>query len=127
MAWLEWLDIGSRFVLGAQLAFAGLNGFFHWIPIPPSSPVIDQFSKAMIDSKFIMPLVKICEITFGLLLVAGLFVPLSLIVLGPIVLLITGLHLWHNEKPWGVCLPITLPYLIALALNFDSLRFLFVP
>jgi hypothetical protein len=63
-----YLEAGLRIILGFQLMFWGLNGFFNWVKIPPSGPVIENFVSACIQTKFIMPTVKIFEIVFGFFL-----------------------------------------------------------
>lgn len=112
-----YFEVALRVLLGFQLVFWGLNGFFHWIKIPPSGPVIDGFVEACYRTKFIMPTVKLLEIIFGFFLLIGFLVPASLLGLAPIVFVITGLHLLHNPKPWGVLLPFCGPYAILLIIH----------
>ncbi|MNJ91298.1 hypothetical protein D3C87_89490 [compost metagenome] len=124
---MEWFEIALRWVFGLQMVFWGINGFFHWVIIPPSGDVIQSFSEACIKTRFIMPTVKVLEIGAGALLLAGVAVPLCLILFAPLVFVITGLHIFHNPKPWSVILPISFPYVILLLLytkNFSEfLRF----
>lgn len=92
------IELALRWILGGQLTFWGLNGFFHWRPVPPSPPAIDRFVTACFDTQFIMPTVKIFEIVFGLFLVLNFATPLALTMLAPVVFVITALHLLHNTK-----------------------------
>lgn len=119
---IDHIELLLRWILGGQLTFWGLNGFFHWRQIPPSPAAIDSFVAACIESRFIMPTVKVFEIVFGLFLILNFSVPLALIMLAPIVFVVTGLHLLHNKKSWQVLLPISLPFLILLGLHWE--RFL---
>ncbi len=109
-----YLEAALRGILGLQLLFWGLNGFFGWVKIPPSGPVIDNFVDACHQTKFIMPTVKILEILLGVFLILGFMVTVSLLTLAPIVFVIAGLHLLHNPKPWGVLIPFCLPYVALL-------------
>ncbi|MBK9323082.1 MAG: hypothetical protein IPM97_09120 [Bdellovibrionaceae bacterium] len=111
---MEWLEIGCRWALGLQLLFWGLNDFFKWKAIPKSADFIDHFTNICVQSKFIMPSVKTIEIVFGFALLTGYGTLLALVFLGPIVFLITGLHLFHNKERWSVIIPITGPYLLLL-------------
>ena len=113
---LEWTEIIFRWILGLQLVFWGLNGFFHWKEIPPSTDFINEFSDVCFRSRFILPTVKIFEIVFGALLLTGAYTLLALVALAPIIFVISGLHLLHNKKSWEVLLPITLPFLIIVIL-----------
>ncbi|WP_295903807.1 hypothetical protein [uncultured Bdellovibrio sp.] len=117
----EYIEIIFRWAFGLQMVFWGLNGFFYWVKIPPSGPVIDKFVEACIETKFIMPIVKLVEIFFGAFLLLGFAVPLSLTVFAPLIFVITGLHLFHNPKHWGVLGPITVPYLVLIFLHGGTL------
>lgn len=119
---LAWFEILLRWTLGLQLLFWGLNGFFHWKPIPPSSDFIGRFSDLCHESRFILPTVKIFEIVFGFLLLTGSGTLLALVGLAPIIFVISGLHAFHNNKAWQVLLPITLPYLLLSILNWTMFK-----
>ncbi|MBC7371776.1 MAG: DoxX family membrane protein [Bdellovibrionaceae bacterium] len=121
---MEWLELGARWILGLQFLFWGANGFFHWIAIPPSSDFINRFTNVCIESKFIMPVVKSFEIIFGALLLTGYGTQIALIFLGPIVFMISALHIVHNKK-WSLAvLPILIPFLVTLVLHGSSLQVL---
>lgn len=123
---MAWLELIFRWILGLQLVFWGLNGFFHWKSIPPSTDFINRFSEICVQSRFIMPTVKVFEILFGFLLLTGTHTSLALIALGPIIFVVTGLHAVHNpQRSWEVVLPISLPFVGVLLLNFESWRGLF--
>lgn len=113
----EYVEIGCRWIFGLQMVFWGLNGFFSWIKIPPASPAMEMFIQACIESRFIMPSVKTIEILFGVFLLIGFAVPLSLMIFAPLLFVITGLHVFNNPKPWGVLLSFTLPYGVLLLLH----------
>jgi len=111
---IEWVELIFRWILGGQLLFWGLNSVFHWIAIPPSNKVIEQFTEACFKTKFIMPTVKALEIVGGLLLLSGFYTHLALLALAPLIFVITGLHLFHNKRSWEVLVPISLPYVVLL-------------
>lgn len=118
---LEYIEIACRWIFALQMVFWGLNGFFHWFAIPPSSEAVDRFVKACIDAKFIMPTVKIIEIVCGIFLLCKFAVLLNVLIFAPLVFVITLLHLLHNPKPWAVVVPISLPYLIMFAWHLQPL------
>jgi uncharacterized membrane protein YphA (DoxX/SURF4 family) len=122
MAVITWVEILLRWFFGLQMVFWGLNGFFHWKPIPRSEDFITRFSDLCLESRFLLPTVKVFEIFFGALLLSGSGILVSLIFLGPIVFVITGLHLFHNPKAWQVLLPITVPFLLIVILNWRSIQ-----
>ncbi|WII72588.1 hypothetical protein QJS83_01725 [Bdellovibrio sp. 22V] len=117
----EYIEIGLRWIFGFQMLFWGLNGFFHWVPIPPSPKVIDDFVAACMQTRFILPTVKIIEIVFGAFLLFNFIVPVSLLVFAPIMFVVSGLHLLHNPKWAAVLIPLSLPYLVLLVVHSGSL------
>ena len=117
---MDYIEIACRWIFGLQMVFWGLNGFFHFLPIPPSSPTITRFTEACIEAKFIMPTVKVIEILCGALLIFKVAVPLSLICFSPIMFVVTLLHLIHNPKPWAVLAPLSAPFAILIALHAQT-------
>lgn len=102
------------------MVFWGLNGFFHFLPIPPSSDVITRFTEACLETKFIMPTVKVIEVLCGTLLIFKVAVPLSLICFSPIMFVVTLLHLMHNPKPWAVVTPLSVPFAVLIAIHAQT-------
>lgn len=83
----------ARILLGLIFVIFGLNGFLHFIPLPPpESEAARAFMGGLAGSGYFFPFLKGTEVVFGALLLAGLFVPLSLAVLAPIVLNIVAYH-----------------------------------
>lgn len=121
----DYIEIGLRWIFGLQMVFWGLNGFFNWIKMPPAPPVIERFVHACIESRFVMFSVKMIEIIFGVFLLLGFVVPFSLLVFAPLLFVISGLHILHNPKPWGVLISYTLPYSILLTIHGGTLLRLF--
>jgi uncharacterized membrane protein YphA (DoxX/SURF4 family) len=117
MGLVAWIETILRWTLGLQMLFWGLNGFFNWKPIPRSDDLITRFADLCYESRFILPTVKIFEIVFGALLLTGSGTLVALIFLGPIIFVITGLHLFHNKKGWQVIFPITVPFVLLVLLN----------
>ena len=90
-----------RLLFGAAWLFFGLNGFFHfWMPepkTPPPAPAAALFQGFM-GSGYMMEFIAGTEVFAGVLLVSGLFVPLALTVIAPIVLNILAFHLYANRE-----------------------------
>ena len=85
--------ITARIVLGLIYFVFGLNFFFHFIPMPPSagSPS-DAFMGGLFQSGYFFPMLKSMEVVLGALLLAGIFVPLALVILAPISINILLFH-----------------------------------
>jgi hypothetical protein len=118
---MEWVELIIRYIFMLQMIFWGLNGFLHFMSIPPSSEKIDAFVKACIDVGFIMPTVKVLEIVGGLMLICSSLIPLGLSLFAPLIFVITLLHACFNPKPWGVLLSTSLPYVLLLYFHHQDL------
>ncbi len=82
----------ARYLLGTVFFVFGINGFLGFIPLPPLPTEAQEFLGAMIKTGYLFNLVKVTEITVGLLLLSGRFVPLALVLLSPIILNIVLFH-----------------------------------
>lgn len=82
----------ARLLLGATFTVFGLNGFFHFLPMPPPEGLAAAFVGGLASSGYFFPLLKGTEVIAGLLLLGNRFVPLALTVLAPIVVNIVAFH-----------------------------------
>ena len=83
----------ARILLGLIFLVFGLNGFLHFIPQPPMPPSdATTFIGIFIKSGFYVP-TFVCQVAGGALLLAGRFVPLGLVLLGPVLVNILTFHL----------------------------------
>lgn len=98
----------ARNLLGLMFVIFGLNGFLHFLQPPPPAGLAGQFLGALSASHFMAP-VFLLQLIGGALLLANRFVPIALVLLGPV---IVNILLYHTlMAPEG--LP---PGLLALAL-----------
>jgi uncharacterized membrane protein YphA (DoxX/SURF4 family) len=96
----------ARIFLGLVFFVFGLNGFFHFLPQPPMSGPPADFMGALFATKYMFPLIKGTEVAAGALLLSGRFVPLSLILLAPIVVNIAAFHAFLAPSGFGIVVPI---------------------
>ncbi len=89
----------ARILLGLIFFVFGLNGFLNFIPIPQEMPEAQmQFMTGLMATKYFFPLLKGTEVVCGALLLLGMFVPLALIILAPIVLNIFFVHVFMSPE-----------------------------
>src|SRR6188768_1979418 len=88
----------ARCLLGAAFLLFGLDGFFRFLPIPPARPAAQQLIGALIASGYFFPMVKLIEITAGVMLLGNRMVPLALALLAPLLVGITSIHLFLNPE-----------------------------
>ena len=96
----------SRFLLGLIFLIFGLNGFLHFIPMPPPSGVAGQFMGALFVSKYLL-VVSALQVISGALLLINRYVPLALTILAPIIVNILLFHSLMNPAGLGLALFVT--------------------
>jgi putative oxidoreductase len=83
----------ARYLLGLIFLTFGLNGFLHFIPMPPPTGVAAQFFGAVFVSRFYV-VIFLLQIVPAILLLANRYVPLALTILGAILFNILCFHIF---------------------------------
>ncbi len=83
----------ARVLLGLIFLVFGLNGFLHFIPMPPPTGAAADFSIGLFKGQYFFPLMAFIQVVSGALLLSGTLVPLALLLLAPIVVNIFFFHL----------------------------------
>jgi hypothetical protein len=97
----------SQFLLGLIFFVFGLNGFLHFIPMPPPSGVAGQFLGSMFVAKYLLFVFAI-QLIGGVLLLINRYVPIALTILGPIIVNILLFHGLMNPDGLGLALFVTI-------------------
>jgi putative oxidoreductase len=98
----------ARILLGLIFFVFGLNGFLHFIPMGPMpSGLAGQFATILHQSHYEL-FVSALQVAGGLLLLVNRYVPLALVLLGPV---IVNILLFHS-----LMLPSGLPLAIVVAI-----------
>jgi len=113
----------ARVILGLIFFLFGLNGFFHWWPLPPMNPQMSKFNDDLVATKIIMPVVKGFEIVFGFLLLINYFTFFALLALLPISFFIVLSHLYFNF-PRGLVMALTMATLTGVLIFHHWERFI---
>jgi putative oxidoreductase len=87
----------SRILLGLVFVVFGLNGFLNFIKGPLPSGVAGQFLGALMQSHFVL-VISAVELAGGALLLANRYVPLALVLLGPVIVNIFFYHLLMDRS-----------------------------
>jgi uncharacterized membrane protein YphA (DoxX/SURF4 family) len=98
----------ARYVQGGAFFIFGLNGFLHFLPQPPAPEPAQALLGAFAASGYMFPLIKGTEVVAGLLLLLGRFVPLSLVLIAPVLVNIVLYHLLLAPGAEGLALPLLL-------------------
>jgi putative oxidoreductase len=107
----------ARYLAGVIFLVFGLNGFLHFIPLPPPSGVAGQFMGALFVSHY-LTLIFALQVIGGALLLANRYVPLALAILAPVIVNILSFH--ALMAPSG--LPLALFVTMLWALVFVQVR-----
>ncbi len=116
------IELGARILLGLIYVVFGLNFFFQFLPMPPPPEKMMTIMGGFMATGYLLTLVKILEVGCGLLLLAGKFVPLAMILLAPITVNILLIHAFAAPEglPIAAAL-VTFSLLIAWA-RFDQFK-----
>jgi len=99
----------ARLLLGLIFVVFGLNGFLNFINMGPMpSGLAGQFLAALAQSHY-FHFVAAIQIIGGVLLLVNRFVPLALVILGPVIVNILSYHVFLN--PIGIALALVVAVL----------------
>src|SRR6476469_5519603 len=104
----------SRSLLGFIFLVFGLNGFLHFIPMPPPSGVAGQFLGSMFVTKYLLFVFAI-QLIGGTLLLINRYVPIALTILGPVIVNILLFHSLMNPEGLGLALFVTILWAVVFA------------
>jgi putative oxidoreductase len=97
----------ARYLLGLIFVVFGLNGFLHFIPMgPPPTGLAGQFIGALAQSNY-FSVVAALQIAGGVLLLVNRYVPLGLVLLGPVIVNILLYHLLLNPVGMAMAVLVT--------------------
>src|SRR5690349_7665911 len=94
---MKYVSTAARYPLGLVFTIMGLNGFLHFLPAPPPPPLSMQFVGALVQSHY-MTFVLAIQLLGGLLLLATPYVPLALVLLGPVIVNIDLFHAFLSPE-----------------------------
>ena len=81
----------ARYLAGTIFLVFGLNGFLHFIPLPPPDGVAGQFMGALFVSHYLTVIFGV-QVIGAMLLLGNRYVPLALAVLAPVIVNILCFH-----------------------------------
>ena len=101
----------ARLLLGLIFLVFGLNGFLNFLSMGPMpTGLAGQFIGALFLSHYFW-VVAAFQIAGGLLLLANRFMPLALVLLGPIIVNIICYHVFLNHSGAGLAALVTILWL----------------
>lgn len=108
-----------RYLFAVFFVLSGLGYFMGFMPLPQMTGTAQQLVDAMVNSGFLMNLVKITEILAGLLLLCDLIAPLALVIMAPVLLNILIFNLVLNPSAIAFSIVLFIIYL-GLVINYRA-------
>ena len=116
----------ARILLGLVFVVFGLNGFLNFLSMGPMpTGLAGQFIVALAASHYFW-LVSAIQIVGGVLLLVNRFVPLALLLLGPVIVNIISYHVFLNHSGAGPAVVVTVLWLILFYGNRQHFSGIFV-
>jgi uncharacterized membrane protein YphA (DoxX/SURF4 family) len=102
----------ARLLLGLIFVVFGLNGFLNFLSMGPMpTGLAGQFVGALAQSHYFW-VVAALQVVGGLLLLVNRFVPLALVLLGPVIVNILLYHIFMSPAGIGLALVVTILWFI---------------
>jgi putative oxidoreductase len=89
----------ARILLGFMFLVFGLNGFLNFLPAPPPTGLAARFVEVLFASHYAYAVFGV-QLIAGILLLINQFVPLALVLLGPVIVNILVFHV--TMQPGGL-------------------------
>ena len=83
----------ARVILGLMFLVFGLNGFLHFITMPPPTGAAGEFVGGLVKAQYFLPLMAATQVVCGVLFLTGSLVPLAILLLFPMSINILLFHL----------------------------------
>src|SRR5260370_35676976 len=120
------LTLIARLLLGLIFFVLGLNGFLNFLSMGPMpSGLAGQFVGALVLSHYFW-IVAALQVAGGALLLVNRFVPLGLVLLGPVIVNIICYHVFLNHSGAAPAAVVTVLWLIVFYGNRQHFSGLFV-
>jgi len=102
----------ARFLLGLMFLVLGLNGFLSFLNMgPPPTGLAGQFMGALFVSHYYWVVAGL-QVIGGALLLVNRFVPLALVLLGPVIVNILCYHVFLNHSGAGFAAVVTILWFV---------------
>lgn len=110
----------ARYLLGVTMLVFGVNKFFHFMPNPELPGKTGAFIGTLVEASYIFPILGICYLLIGLLLVLNKAVLLALVMFN-----IVAFHLFLAPSGILFAAIIAILNLLLLYANWNKLNSLF--
>jgi putative oxidoreductase len=96
-----------RILLGLMYLFSAVNAFLQLVPMPPYEGKAGVFIQGLFSAGYFFPFLKIVEMVAAVLLLAGRYMPLALVMLLPVTVNILLFHIFLHPGGSVVAVALT--------------------
>ncbi|HWZ43583.1 MAG TPA: hypothetical protein VNW97_08890, partial [Candidatus Saccharimonadales bacterium] len=115
----------ARLLLGLIFLVFGLNGFLHFIKAPMPEGIAGQFAGALFGTKYYVVIFGV-QVISGVLFLVGRFVPLAVVLIGPVIVNILCFHGLLGAPGLPMAIVVALLWAIVAIRNKQHLAGIFV-
>jgi uncharacterized membrane protein YphA (DoxX/SURF4 family) len=115
----------ARLLLGLIFLVFGLNGFLHFIKAPMPEGIAGQYVGALFVSKYYVVIFGV-QVISGVLFLVGRFVPLALVLIGPVIVNIICFHALMGAPGLPLAIVVAVLWAIVAIRNKQHLAGIFV-
>lgn len=122
------ISMASRYILGLMFTIFGANGVMMafmgqgFIPMPPLAPPMTTIMEGFMATGYIMTLAMLCELIGGLLFLSGMYINAAIVLLGPVIVNILGIHFFAEPTGIPMALVTALLYIIVVASRWSDFK-----
>lgn len=121
---MRMVRVAARYLLGVIFLVFGLNGFFHFLPMPPPTGTLAQFFGALFASGYLNVIFAL-QIIPAALLLSGRYVPLALTLLGPVIVNILCVHILMAPSGLPLALVVAVLWFVVFAGEHEAFAGIF--
>jgi putative oxidoreductase len=115
----------ARLLMGLIFLVFGLNGFLHFIKAPMPTGIAGQYIGAIFASGYWVVIFGV-QVISGMLFLVGRFVPLALVLIGPVIVNIVCFHALFGAPGLPLAIVVALLWAIVAFRNKQHLAGIFV-
>jgi len=120
------VSVTARYLTGVIFLVFGLNGFLHFIPLPPPEGVAGQFMGALFVSHYLTFIFAV-QVIAAVLLLVNRYVPLALAALAAVIVNILCFHVLMAPSGLPLALFVALLWVLAFVEVKPAFAGLFQP
>jgi len=115
----------ARVILGLIFLVFGLNGFLHFIPMPPPTGTAAEFIYGLVKAGYFLPFMASIQVICGILLLSGTLIPFALLLLFPIALNIFFFHMILAPAGLGMAVLIIAAHIVLAVYYWPVYKLIF--